>query len=636
MHATSPNGRSCSCGCAVTVHFCTFETRTGIIAAFVYVIENPTRFGLCFMSIVSRDELGASKIAKKLIDNEIPSRVGAQDASVFDFSPSAYETAKNRMGWATLASMPPTDPSQIAVIAQQARCEGLDAVVLIGQGGSTQAPQTITKLHSLEVTDEIPFKTMDSMSPVYVNHILGSSDPARTLYIVSSKSGSTLEPTVLSHVAWKYVCAHLGVECAGRRFIAITDPGSQLEATAREHGWRVVIHGEPNVGGRYSALSVFGLLPMACVGINVEQVLKEASATERLCASDSPDNPALQLAAFLYQNYEQGRDKFSLLMPPHSQVFGLWIEQLVAESLGKHGQGILPNVEVDAGVLSQPHKDRCVIMCNTGNDRAYEHSRTCLHPSIPAMRLDILDSGDIAEHFLVWEYAVAFLGWLMQLDPFDQPDVESTKIATKKILYKDAGDFEVPLDPQGRPAYVEYPIENGQFAESVYVSSALLDRMRRTDKVDISRALRTLFYSIQDGDYFSFNAFLPFRGVGRRETLERIRHRVADRLATCSCLEIGPRYLHSTGQLHKGGPDTGVFLVVSSREAFDISVPNEDFTLGGVESAQALGDFSALASRGRRAVYVRLKDNDSEYLQMFADCACSAVSAAYAFKTIGE
>lgn len=588
------------------------------------------------MPITDREQLGSSAVAKTLIANKIPSRVGAQDATVYSFSEDAQKTAENRMGWATLASNPPFDPAQIAVIAQQARCEGLDAVVLIGQGGSTQAPQTITKLHSLEVPDEIPFRTMDSISPVYVNHILGSSDPARTLYIVSSKSGSTLEPTVLSRVAWKYVCAHLGEDRAGRRFIAITDPGSELEATAREKGWRVVIHGEPNVGGRYSALSVFGLLPMACVGINVEKVLADAAPMERLCASDIPENPALQLAAFLYQNYKDGRNKFSLLMPPHSQVFGLWIEQLVAESLGKHGHGILPNVEVDAGTLSKPHEDRCVILCNTGNDREYEHSRTCLHPSIPAIRLDILDSGDIADHFLIWEYAVAFLGWLMELDPFDQPDVESTKVATKKILYSEGGEFQVPLDKQGRPAYIEYPIANGQFAESVYVSSALLDRMRRTDKVDISRALRTLFYSIQPGDYFSLNAFLPFRGVGRRETLERIRHRVADRLNTCSCLEIGPRYLHSTGQLHKGGPDTGVFLVVSSREPFDITVPNEDFTLGGVEVAQALGDFSALASRGRRAVYVRLKDNDSEYLKLFADSACSAISAAYAFKTIGE
>lgn len=176
-------------------------------------------------------------------------------------------------------------------------------------------------------------------------------------------------------------------------------------------------------------------------------------------------------------------------------------------------------------------------------------------------------------------------------------------------------------------------LDNCSYADRVYVSSALLNATATdTDKIDENSALRLLFRSISEGDYFSFNAFLPFKGIGRRETLERVRHRVADRLEACSCLEIGPRYLHSTGQLHKGGPNTGVFLVVSSDEPYDIKIPHESYTLGGVENAEALGDFSALASRGRRAVYVHLKDNDSEFLSLLADDACSAISAAYALR----
>ena len=184
----------------------------------------------------------------------------------------------------------------------------------------------------------------------------------------------------------------------------------------------------------------------------------------------------------------------------------------------------------------------------------------------------------------------------------------------------------------GRPAYKEWELKDCEFADRVSVSSELLLRMGSTEDMNVDLALRALFQSIREGDYFSFNAFLPFRGIGRRETLERIRHRVADRLHTCSCLEIGPRYLHSTGQLHKGGPNTGVFLIVSSAEPYDIKVPHRSYTLGGVEDAEALGDFSALASRGRRAVYVHLTDNDSEYLQALADSACSAISAAYALR----
>ncbi len=583
------------------------------------------------MSFMNVADLVSSPTAQKLIENKVASRIAKKDGTVFSFDPEIAEAASTRMGWATLSTEPPTDPSEIAILAQQARGEKLDAVVLIGQGGSSMAAQTITKLRSLEVTNEVPFRTMDSISPVYVNHILGSSDPAHTIYIVSSKSGSTLEPSLLSHVAWKYVCAHLGEERAGNRFIAITDPGSELEQVARKNGWRAVIHGEPDVGGRYSALSTFGLLPMAMVGVDIEKAIEDCAPTEKICSSDSQENPAIALATFLYDNLQAGRDKFSLLMPPAKQVFGLWVEQLVAESLGKHGKGILPNVEIDAGILSDPHADRCAILCNMDNDEAFEHSRTCVHPDIPTFRLDIPDSITMASYFFIWEYAVALCGWLMEINPFDQPDVESTKIATKQILFENGGTFEVPQDELGRPAYSEFELDSCSYADRVYVSSALMDDLRnRSVNVNAGLAMRVLFRAIEPGDYFSFNAFLPFRGIGRRETLERVRHRVADRLKACSCLEIGPRYLHSTGQFHKGGPNTGVFLIVSSNEAFDITVPHQKFTLGQVESAQALGDFSALASRGRRAIYVHLKDNDSKYLAMMADDACSAISAAYA------
>lgn len=582
------------------------------------------------MAFVEGSTLGASRTARTLMENRVASRLAAKDATVFDYSREVAEHAARRMGWTTLASNPPTDPAEIAIVAQQARSKQLDAVVLIGQGGSTQAAQTITKLHSLEVPDEIPFRTMDSLSPVYVNHILGSSDPAHTLYIVSSKSGTTLEPTIVSSVAWKYVCAHLGVERAGTRFIAVTDPGTELERTARENGYRAVFHGEPDVGGRYSALSVFGLLPMATVGIDVEKALEKAAPMERLCASDSPDNPAIWLASFLYDNLQAGRDKFSLIMPPRNQVFGLWVEQLVAESLGKCGTGILPNVEIDPGILSDPVKDRCAILCNMNNNQAFEHARTCLHPSVPVFRLDIPDSSAMMRYFLIWEYAIAMCGWLMRIDPFDQPDVESTKVATRQILYgKD--EFKVPVNEAGKPAYREFALDDCLYADRMCVSSALMERLPYSGKHgDVGWALRALFGSIGDSDYFSFNAFLPFKGIGRRETLERVRHRVADRLDACSCLEIGPRYLHSTGQLHKGGADNGVFLIVSSDEPYDITVPHEDFTLGEAADAEALGDFSALASRGRRAVYLHLRDNDSEYLALMADDACSAISAAYA------
>ncbi|MCQ2751956.1 MAG: hypothetical protein MJ189_02505 [Coriobacteriales bacterium] len=582
------------------------------------------------MAFIEKNDINCFDATKELIDNKIASKISSGDASCFSFDKEIEESVATRLGWVRLASNPPLGPAKIAVIAQQARCEGLDAVVLIGQGGSTQASQTITKLRSLEIKAEIPFKTMDSLSPVYVNHILGSSDPARTLYIVSSKSGSTLEPTVLSHVAWSYACAHLGEEAAGKRFVAITDKGSQLEEVARKNNWRCILNGEEAVGGRYSALSVFGLLPMASVGIDIEAVLEDAIAVENACAQDSADNPALQLASFLYTCYKQGRDKFSLIMPPKNQVFGLWVEQLVAESLGKHGVGILPNVEIDAGILSDPHKDRCVILCNMNNNSAFEHAKACIHPDIPIYRLDIEDASKMIESFLIWEYAVAFCGWLMKINPFDQPNVESTKIQARKLLGIQNGAGAQEAVKSLKDSYRSFDLDDCDYADKIYLSQALFEDFDALDDdFEIGKVLRVVFSSIENGDYFSLNAFLPFRGVGRRETLERIRHRVADRLSACSCLEIGPRYLHSTGQLHKGGKNNGVFLIVSADETYDISVPHTDYTLGDVEKAEALGDFIALSSNGRRCVYVNLKDNDSQFLANLADDVCAAISSAY-------
>jgi glucose-6-phosphate isomerase len=560
------------------------------------------------------------EIVQRLIDIKAPSRIATKDGSLYDFAPGAAEYASHFMGWSTLASQPPVPIERITMLADQIRADGLEAVVLIGQGGSTQASMSITKLNALDGV-EVPFRTMDSLSPVYVNHILGSSDPAHTLYIVSSKSGSTLEPALLSRIAWQYVCAHVGEQRAGSRFVAITDPGSLLEQDAQVKHFRDILPGSPDVGGRYSALSVFALLPMALVGIDLNAVMTLAKNAEERCSSDNQNNPAVRLAAFLYGNYCNGRDKFSLVMPPSGQVFGLWLEQLVAESLGKNGKGILPNVEVDAGILSSPYVDRSVITYAVGNDEGFSQAVGCIDETIPHLNLEVNSALDIVEHFIVWEYAVAFCGILMQENPFDQPDVESTKLAVKGILYGKGG----PTADEAGFAQVGFDGTDG------ILDLALTDRIvdkGTSEFLNVDEALRQLFCSLGESDYFSLNAFLPFYGIGRREALERMRHRVAERLGVVSCLEIGPRYLHSTGQLHKGGPDNGVYLILSANELFDAHIPGEKFTLGDLAKAQAEGDFITLAARGRRAVHIHLVDNDSETLSRLADRVCAAVSAA--------
>ncbi|MDR3053199.1 MAG: hypothetical protein LBU48_05005 [Coriobacteriales bacterium] len=551
----------------------------------------------------------------RLLAIKAPSRLGAKDPTLFSFTPEAENCARKHLGWTNLSSKPPTSIQELAQLAAQVRAEGLDAVVLIGQGGSTQAAMTVTKLYSLS-SEGVAFKTMDSLSPVFVNHILGSSDPSRTLYIVSSKSGSTIEPTLLERVARRYVSAHLGNAGAVQRFVAITDSDSALERHAREAGYRAVLAGPKEVGGRFSALSAFALFPAALVGIDIEEVIRQTVCTEQACTSDDTQNPALELACFLYEGYCAGRDKFSLVMPPSGQVFGLWIEQLVAESLGKEGKGILPNVEVDASILSVPRADRSAISYEVGHSEGFAESLAHFDPSIPARHFSIASVNEVFIRFVVWEYAIAFLGILMRINPFDQPDVELTKQVVKELLCCGARTTDAP-------DFLQIDFETGCSVRTLRISTALLAQPDTT----VDAALRTLLGSIRAGDYFSLNAFLPFRGYGRREALERIRNRVASRLGVTSCLEIGPRYLHSTGQLHKGGPNTGVFLLLSADEDNDIAIPGERFTLGELAVAQAQGDFMALASRGRRAIQIHLSGNDSETLSRFADRVCSAVSA---------
>lgn len=549
--------------------------------------------------------------AQTLIDDQVASRIHAKDSNLFNFSENAQFFARDFMGWTTLASEPPLALSEIQNFADSLIARGLKTVVLVGQGGSTQAPMTLTKYNKAD-SSLISFKTIDSVSPVRVRAIMSECDPKTTLVIHSSKSGSTIEPHTIMQAVMAIMREKLSQEELYNHLVAITDPGSDLEKRAKEEGWLRVFTGEPSVGGRYSALSVFGLLPAALAGINLNALMRSAARAEMLCSSDSVDNPALVLASFLYENYVQGRNKFAFLSPKRGRVLGLWIEQLVAESLGKEGEGILPNIETDSLTLSEDTKDRTAIIYETKTDLFderlnYYQSLEFLNPDIPRITFKVENVIDLAGHFVMWEYAIAMVGYLVEICPFDQPDVQAAKTEVLRIL-EEGG--EAPHFTQNGLAGV--PV--GEI--EVHVSEALEDSL--VDET-VSGAITALCRSIEPGDYFSLNAFLPFTGEGRREALEEIRHSIAERCRIPSCLEIGPRYLHSTGQLHKGGRNNGVFLVLSADEPRDIEVENAKAqSLGELEKAQAMGDFSILSSRGRRCVYIHLPDNSSVTLRLLS------------------
>ncbi len=548
--------------------------------------------------------------AKTLVKECVASRVRAKDASLYDFSEEARQTAENFMGWVDLGTHPQCDLSQVQCFADNVVESGIKTVVLIGQGGSTQAPMTITKYNKSDAvkTNRVSFKTLDSDSPVRMRELLWDCDPATTLVIVSSKSGGTIEPRLLSSALRDAFAAQAPEINFANHLVAITDPGSQLERQAREEGWLAAFNGEPTVGGRFSALSIFGLLPAALAGIDLEKFMAHAKEAEERCSEDAIDNPAINLAAFLYDNYLKGRNKFSFLTPKRGRVLGLWIEQLVAESLGKEGQGILPNIEVDSLLLTRDAGDRSVIMYQTKTDlwderKNFEMSLAYIDPAIPRLNFKIDSVEELAEHFVMWEYAIAMCGFLMKVCPFDQPDVASAKAEVLKIL----------AEGQPEPDFVQDFIDDVHMGE---VEVRLAPCFK--DCTDVRGALRALLGSIQPGDFFALNAFLPFTGEGRREALEDIRHGVGESRCVASCLEVGPRYLHSTGQLQKGGPNCGVFLILSADELKDIPLKREAESLGALAKAQASGDLLTLANRGRRCVHLHLPDNSGVTLRALA------------------
>ena len=544
---------------------------------------------------------------KLLVKEHIASRIHAQDATVYNFSPQAQAIAQDYMGWTTLASNPPYPLERIMAFAQEARRSNVTDVVLIGQGGSTQASMTITKYNKPNAA-AIRFRTLDSDSPVRLREVMGSIKPASTLVIISSKSGGTIEPRLMLQAFREALKEFLPEEDIVRHLVAITDPGSDLEAQAQREGWLAVFPGEPSVGGRYSALSIFGLLPAALVGIDIVELMERAAQAERACSEDSIDNPAIGLASFLYDNYLANRNKFSLLTQKRGRVLGLWIEQLVAESLGKEGKGILPNIEVDSLLLSRDPGDRCVVMYKTKNDSwdetcNFEMSLSYVDPNIPRTIFRIDTVQDLAEHFVMWEYAIAMCGYLMKICPFDQPDVASAKAEVLEILHKGAP----------APNLVDSYIGPWNMGEvEVRMGSTF------QPQTSVIEALKSLFGSIRPGDFFALNAFLPFTGEGRREALESIRFFVAQTFDVASCLEVGPRYLHSTGQLQKGGQNNGVFLILSADELKDIPLKEVAPSLGELAKAQAMGDLVTLSARGRRVMHLHLPDNSGVTLGALA------------------
>ncbi len=503
------------------------------------------------------------------------------------------------LGW--LDSVGDAEIASYIAFAREIAREGFSDAILLGMGGSSLGPEVLAATFGHK-SGSPRLRILDSTIPAQIEALQADLDLGKTLFIVSSKSGGTTEPNVLTDYFYKRVADNVGADKTGRHFIAITDPGSALQQRAQEQKFRHIFFGVPSIGGRYSVLSPFGLVPAAIAGIDIAAIVRSTRVMMRSCGADVPpaENPGVALGIALGAAAMRGRDKITIFASPTLSSFGAWAEQLFAESTGKHGKGLIP---IDGEPLGRPEvygDDRCFIdlALNGEGDDAHEAKIAALEKAgHPVIRIAQHSTDHIGQEFFRFEIATAAAGAVIGINPFDQPDVEASKVKTRELT----GGFEKSgaLPP-------EDPVcSDKSFA--LYIDQKNADELRKAGADGgIESWLKAHFARLGAGDYLAVLAYLG-RNEANTASLQRWRLEVRDRRHVATCLEFGPRFLHSTGQAYKGGPDSGVFLQITSDDAQDLPIPGHRASFGVVKAAQARGDFDVLVERGRRALRVHLR-----------------------------
>ncbi|AWB89232.1 glucose-6-phosphate isomerase [Homoserinimonas hongtaonis] len=504
------------------------------------------------------------RIVPQLVSDLVASRITAQDPTLW--GPAAEGEAAKRLGWTEAVVVSDGLVDDIIALRDRLRSEGVDHIVLGGMGGSSLAPEVITRTAGVELT------VLDATDPEQVLRALNHRID-HTAVVISSKSGSTVETDSQKRV-YERAFAEAGIDPI-TRIIIVTDPDSPLDQAARADGYRV-FNADPNVGGRYSALTAFGLVPSGLAGVDIAALLDEASSVAGRLAVDHPSNPGLILGAAI-AGTRPLRDKLAIV-PDGTYIVGFadWAEQLIAESTGKDGKGILPIVLDKYSTEVKLGLNDVQIVRLVESERETEE--------VAAGEIEI--SGTLGAQLLVWEYATAVAGRLLGINPFDQPDVESAKIATRGFLEQ---------QPEPTPAaFVESGIEV-RGTQSIIAAATSIDA-----------AVEALLSSLPHGGYVSVQAYLD---RGAYPELELLRERLAARTARPVTFGWGPRFLHSTGQFHKGGPAVGVFLQLVGTASEDLDIPGRPFTFGELLHAQAAGDASVLEAHGRPVLTLTLSEN---------------------------
>jgi glucose-6-phosphate isomerase len=505
----------------------------------------------------------------------IVSRIWKRDVSVWMASGRESDaTARaiaNRLGWLDAPEAMRGHVPRVRSLADAAMAGRVSDVYLLGMGGSSLCAEVMQSWHPPE-EGRPGLHVLDTTDEQALTSVAARLDPRHTWFLVGSKSGTTVEVSSMERYFWALMRRALGSD-AGRHFVAITDPATALESLAKERGYRDVFLNPADIGGRFSALSLFGLVPAAILGIDVEKLLQTASEMAAGCREAHASNPGRMLAAFMADRCREGRDKLTVLLPPSLRRLGLWIEQLVAESTGKHRTGILPVVDEVAGEAQAYGDDRAFVTLETERERVEEDAEAIDKAGHPVMRLT-MRSDALGAEFFRWEFATALAGAALGINPFDEPNVQEAKDRTRALLAQFSQSGTLPDAPPGEGAAVD--------------------------------GIRSLLERLAPPQYVGVLCYLPVESEVL-EAIEEFRRVVRDRARVATTFGIGPRYLHSTGQYHKGGPDTGRFLVITGEDETQTSIPDAPYTFSVLKRAQAVGDVQALQAHGRKVARVHLR-----------------------------
>ncbi|MBA2302603.1 MAG: glucose-6-phosphate isomerase [Acidobacteria bacterium] len=515
----------------------------------------------------------AFTLADRLLLDAVVEKIWQRDPSAWAAAPGSPDAASitNRLGWLDVGRTMPEHMKQVHRLRDEVKDEGFEQAFLLGMGGSSLCGEVLRSVFG--VADGYPqLVVLDTTDELTLTTAVARMTPARTLVIVASKSGGTVEVASMERFFWQEMTRAVGAG-AGRHFIAITDPGTALHTLAESRGYREIFINPADIGGRFSALSLFGLVPAALIGAPVDALQSGGAAMAEGCRQHNHANAGLELGAFMAATALEGRDKLTLALAPSFASLGLWIEQLVAESTGKHGQGLLPVVDEPLGRPDEYGTDRVFVSIASESDAPDEERLAALEAAgFPVLRLSIRYDGLGAE-FFEWEFATAIVGAALRINPFDEPNVSEAKEKTRALLAGYA--------------------KNGRFDDAPPAPSA--------------SAVRDAISSIRPGDYIAFLSYLPGES-DVESTVGEIRIALRGRTKAASTFGLGPRYLHSTGQYHKGGPNTCVAFVLTGEDETETPIPEAGYSFSVLKRAQALGDVQALEAHGRRVVRLHFQD----------------------------